>query len=376
MRWLNTFLLFFLSVSICVSAEPPNPAGYYGSLLIDGSPAPVGTVVEAWINGVHYPPDFVVTTPGIFGIMSVNGDDPATPGSEGGIGGDTVVFKVFAQGSLRTAGTSTWNSGVNQNIGTFDVDASGTPTPQPSPTVVPPSPTIVPPESPTIVPPDSPTVIPPMSPTIVPPESPTLPPPQSPTFLPPTSHSVATVSSPVFSPAATPVPPMTGLHITPETPTPPQSIPATSSSPVPTIPSSIGTISGSPVPSPIASLLPTMTISTVVSSVSSPAALSPTPGPWPKPSIEVFSLGHSLREVNEAFLQVVAGLAVLLIAVHALRYVTSDNPQERADIKKGIIYIIIGVFIAYLAAELVEGIYCFALNEAFGISIGDCRALI
>ncbi|GEM_PF-1483608 len=94
------------------------------------------------------------------------------------------------------------------------------------------------------------------------------------------------------------------------------------------------------------------------------------------PSSEVKPVGSSLQEVNKAFLQVVAGLAVLLIAVHALRYVTSDNPQERADIKKGIIYIIIGVLIAYLAAELVEGIYCFALHEAFGISIGDCRALI
>lgn len=83
-----------------------------------------------------------------------------------------------------------------------------------------------------------------------------------------------------------------------------------------------------------------------------------------------------LRDVNLALLDVVAALAVFLIGIHALRYVTADNPQERADIKKGLTYIIIGLLITYLAAKLVEGIYCYAINQAWGIPMGDCTVFI
>jgi len=83
-----------------------------------------------------------------------------------------------------------------------------------------------------------------------------------------------------------------------------------------------------------------------------------------------------MMQVNQAVLEVVAALAVVMIAVHALRYVTSDNPQERADIKKGLEYIVIGLLIAYLARSLVKGIYCYALYKAWGIATTECEKYI
>lgn len=84
-----------------------------------------------------------------------------------------------------------------------------------------------------------------------------------------------------------------------------------------------------------------------------------------------------LREVSIAALQVVGALAVLMIAVHALRYVTSDNAQERADIKKGLTYIIIGLLIAYMATILVRGIYCAALGEVWDSATAtECMSYI
>lgn len=84
-----------------------------------------------------------------------------------------------------------------------------------------------------------------------------------------------------------------------------------------------------------------------------------------------------LREVSIAALQVVGALAVLMIAVHALRYVTSDNPQDRADIKKGLTYIVIGLLIAYMATILVKGIYCAALGEVWDSATAtECMSYI
>jgi hypothetical protein len=96
---------------------------------------------------------------------------------------------------------------------------------------------------------------------------------------------------------------------------------------------------------------------------------TPTPPPADKGRSE-------MQEVNLAFLQVVAALAVVMIAVNALRYVTSDNPQERADIKKSLTYVIIGLIIVYLARALVKGIYCYALYKAWGIATTECEKYI
>jgi undecaprenyl pyrophosphate phosphatase UppP len=85
---------------------------------------------------------------------------------------------------------------------------------------------------------------------------------------------------------------------------------------------------------------------------------------------------QELKDVNTAFLQVVAALAVLLIAVNALRYVTSDNPQERADIKKSLTYVILGLLITYLAGKLVEAVYCYSLEKVWGVTSGECKTYI
>ncbi|MFH1788015.1 MAG: pilin [Candidatus Altiarchaeota archaeon] len=98
---------------------------------------------------------------------------------------------------------------------------------------------------------------------------------------------------------------------------------------------------------------------------------------FPSASATTESGMTELREVSIATLQVVGALAVLMIAVHALRYVTSENPQERADIKKGLTYIVIGLLIAYMATILVRGIYCYALGEVWGTATAtECMSYI
>ncbi len=65
---------------------------YYGTLSLNGSPAPVGTVVQVLDPDGVLCGEFVVHTPGQYGFLHVYGDDPTTPEDEGAQPGDSLVF--------------------------------------------------------------------------------------------------------------------------------------------------------------------------------------------------------------------------------------------------------------------------------------------
>ncbi|MFH1788014.1 MAG: hypothetical protein ABH834_01380 [Candidatus Altiarchaeota archaeon] len=73
--------------------------------------------------------------------------------------------------------------------------------------------------------------------------------------------------------------------------------------------------------------------------------------------------------LNEGLLTASAALGTLLIAVQGLRWIISESPKGRADAKKGIIWTIIGLIVAYLAINIVCGLYCHGLTTAYGGTI-------
>ena len=96
-------------------AVPPQPSSFWGTVLLDGVNAPIGTTITAWINGVQYASTLTVDISGnTYYALDVKGDDPDTTGIiEGGNTGDTIIFHV---GSLVAAQTGTWHGGTNVHL--------------------------------------------------------------------------------------------------------------------------------------------------------------------------------------------------------------------------------------------------------------------
>ncbi|MDH7488907.1 MAG: hypothetical protein QHH80_05315 [Anaerolineae bacterium] len=118
-RRIGFVLALFLLLSIALPAaadQPPRlPSAFYGTVKMNGANVPNGTLVSAWINGVKYAETttFMTTINGqqvsVYTI-TVPGDDPSTPGIEGGNEGDTVVFRV---GTDLADQTGTWHEGTD-----------------------------------------------------------------------------------------------------------------------------------------------------------------------------------------------------------------------------------------------------------------------
>ena len=98
-----------------VKAVPPLPSSFYGTVLVNGGNIPEGTIVSAWIDGVQYASMLSEMFEGdsIY-YFEVPGDDPTTTEKiEGGVAGDTIVFKVDG---VEAPQTGTWASGSNVNL--------------------------------------------------------------------------------------------------------------------------------------------------------------------------------------------------------------------------------------------------------------------
>ncbi len=66
----------------------------------------------------------------------------------------------------------------------------------------------------------------------------------------------------------------------------------------------------------------------------------------------------TLADFCEA-LYIIAGLlASVMLVLQGLKWVMSDAPQERLDAKKGIMYVLIGLLVVYMAAIFVSLLYC------------------
>lgn len=119
----KTKLVVFLLLVAClaavlgsalVEAEPQVPATFYGTVKINGENVPLYVLVEARVLGVTYATRQVqVSGADTVYVMDVPGDDPSTPGREGGQSGDTIQF--YIGGLLSQA--ATWQQGVwNLNL--------------------------------------------------------------------------------------------------------------------------------------------------------------------------------------------------------------------------------------------------------------------
>ncbi|HNT74577.1 MAG TPA: hypothetical protein PKH77_06125 [Anaerolineae bacterium] len=70
-------------------------ADFWGTLTIDGAPAPIGTILAAYDADDVYIGDVILDEAGQFGFLHAYGDDATTAGDEGAEIGDAVTFKAF-----------------------------------------------------------------------------------------------------------------------------------------------------------------------------------------------------------------------------------------------------------------------------------------
>jgi hypothetical protein len=109
-----TIGLLLISAAAVLAGPPPLPSSFYGAVKVNGANVPVGTIVSAWINGVKYVETTVLLYAGdTVYSLNVPGDDPETPGIEGGVSGDIVVFHI---GDQVTDQTGFWQSGTNVGL--------------------------------------------------------------------------------------------------------------------------------------------------------------------------------------------------------------------------------------------------------------------
>lgn len=89
-------------------AIPAIPHKFWGTVYLDGYPAPGGLYVDAYINGINVE----WTTTDAYGdyVIQVPGDDPDTSEIEGGVYGDLIEFYVWYDSYLY-AGSYYFESG-------------------------------------------------------------------------------------------------------------------------------------------------------------------------------------------------------------------------------------------------------------------------
>jgi hypothetical protein len=122
-------ITLLIGTSSIAEAVPQLPSSFYGTVKVNGANVPDGTVVSAWINGVEYASMLSETfeTDSVF-FLDVPGDDPSTTEIiEGGVTGDTIIFKIDG---LEANETASWNTGTNVNLDLTQVNVTVTANPQ------------------------------------------------------------------------------------------------------------------------------------------------------------------------------------------------------------------------------------------------------
>ena len=136
----SIIILFLVCLSLNVQPEgvqafPPLPSSFYGMVKLNNANVTDGTLIEAVVNGKviaqtysqMYQGDSVYT-------LSVPGDDPSTPTSDGAKEGDVISFKI---GGITAGQSGVWHSATNVELD-LSADSSVTPnTPAPTPTPFP-----------------------------------------------------------------------------------------------------------------------------------------------------------------------------------------------------------------------------------------------
>ena len=116
---LATFMfIFILCYPLLFFSHTLKPSGFYGTIKINATDAPAGSIITPTIAGTEYASSFYVEISGQYGLLFVNGDDLSTPGTkEGGVNGETVIFKVqIGETQHELIPTGNWSSGTNQEL--------------------------------------------------------------------------------------------------------------------------------------------------------------------------------------------------------------------------------------------------------------------
>ena len=107
--------LLLLLTGLALAAAPPLPHSLYGTVTLDGSDAPAGTTLTAWISGTAYATatTFLAPTGRVVYQLHLPGNNPDTPGREGGQPGDPITFQVGGHPAINT---TPWQSGQHQHL--------------------------------------------------------------------------------------------------------------------------------------------------------------------------------------------------------------------------------------------------------------------
>ena len=115
---LCSFTLAILSASVFADSEAPEWVDFFGNLTVNGSSAPIGTVVEAFDPDGVMCGSYTVGTSGLYGFLHADRDDLTTPSvDEGANPGDSITLKVNGIIATTTivSGGLTWTSNGDQN---------------------------------------------------------------------------------------------------------------------------------------------------------------------------------------------------------------------------------------------------------------------
>jgi hypothetical protein len=125
-----------LSVPTRVLAVPPLPSSFYGTIKLNDSNVPDGTLVQAIIKGkvVAYSQTQTYQGDSVY-ALDIPGDDPSTAAIEGGVDGDPITFTI---GGIPAGQTGAWHSATNVNL---DLTAVSSNSPEPPQATLAPPPT-------------------------------------------------------------------------------------------------------------------------------------------------------------------------------------------------------------------------------------------
>lgn len=66
----------------------------------------------------------------------------------------------------------------------------------------------------------------------------------------------------------------------------------------------------------------------------------------------------SVNELKQGFFDLATALAVLMITIQGVRWILSDQPEERDECKKAVIYVMLALIAAASAEVIVNALYC------------------